>query len=285
MNKPNSPDNPESKAGETRAKQDPFDAPDGGGSVPDVERQPDGQNPSGRGFFGLVGDPMAPSPKKEKSKKRGDRHLSAKVSRIAGEPSHPFRVGLADVPLEYWKGLDKEQVTYCYHKLQTYFGTLLEELRAQSNDAVAAYDQCVRRHHQWRLTIIVATALLAIINMTAAGTTLTFTLGSREYSLAAFCTVLAAYYAVMLTLLSNLESYLGYPERKASARETRELYLDAYRTFEAHRLTYILPYSITPQACHNYNILYVQLLAKELELRRKVLQRGTTQRSGGNKQP
>jgi hypothetical protein len=90
-------------------------------------------------------------------------------------------------------------------------------------------------------------------------------------------------YAVILALLTNIESFYNYADKKISTRESRELYLDAYREFEMLRLTHVHPYGYSAQGCFNFNELYRRLVTKDVELRRKIMQLSTTRPGGDQK--
>lgn len=81
---------------------------------------------------------------------------------------------------------------------------------------------------------------------------------------------------MLLALATNIESFHNYADKKLSARDSRELFLDAYREFDMLRLTYVYPFKTTPQACANLNALYRRLVVKDAELRRKLKQLTTT---------
>ena len=57
----------------------------------------------------------------------------------------------------------------------------------------------------------------------------------------------AAVYAGLLALLTNVESFLNYADKKASSRESRELFLDAYRNFKMLWLVRVFPSDIHPK--------------------------------------
>jgi hypothetical protein len=186
---------------------------------------------------------------------------------------------LASMPgasLEYWASLDDESREQCYDQLATYYGGLLEEFRVSANQSVAQYLGFSRLGQRWRLWLIVLTGLLALLNVLA--TSWPDALDGKDVR--GYISFAAAIYAVLLALGTNLESYSNFADKKLGARDSRELYLDAYREFEMLRLTHVYPFGYSPQGCFNFHLLYRQLVEKDVELRRKLKQLSETNERG-----
>lgn len=126
------------------------------------------------------------------------------------------------------------------------------------------------------MLLICLTGGLAILNVLA--TSWPAEWRSVQRASFSFC---AAIYAVVLALLTNIDSFYHFADQATRTRESRELYLDAYREFEGLRLTHVYPYGYSPQACFNFNALYQRLVLKDLELRRKIMHLSTTRTGTG----
>lgn len=183
----------------------------------------------------------------------------------AFEPGSP----LAETTLEYWSGMAEEDREKCHTLIETYYQNLLEQFLEGANGAVKDYTRYGRRGKQWRTALIVLMGLLAVLNILATSwpTQWDPTKTHREY-----ISFAAAIYASLLAMLANLESFFNYTDKKTSTRESRELYLDAFREFEMLRLVHVYPFGLDAQACFNFSRLYRRLVVKDLELRRKILQ-------------
>ena len=192
----------------------------------------------------------------------------------AGKPAcPPDAVTAGDVPipdatLEYWANQGDDARASACEQLDEYYETLLDEFRTSANEFVSQYKDNSDLGRWWRFWLILATGGLALVNVLAS---------SWPDSLAGkdvrgWMTFGAAVYAVLLALATNVESFHNYADKKLSARESRELFLDAYREFEMLRLTHVNPFGSTPQGCFNFHALYRRLVAKDAELRRKLKQ-------------
>jgi hypothetical protein len=217
---------------------------------------------------------------------------AAPVGAPGGQPGDPARAGptpdeeaqaaeaasmarLASMPgasIDYWTALDDDSRELCYNQLTLFYDDLLEEFRTSANQSVAQYLGYSRLGQRWRLSLIVLTGLLALLNVLA--TSWPDTLDGKDVR--AYISFAAAIYAVLLALATNLESYSNYADKKLGARDSRELYLDAYREFEMLRLTHVYPFGYSAQGCFNFHALYRQLVEKDVELRRKLKQLSET---------
>jgi hypothetical protein len=175
-----------------------------------------------------------------------------------------------DVAIDYWVNLSAEMREAYYKTIDEYFNNLLEDFREVANEAVEINKLFGRRHVAWRVLLIVSTGILAVINVLAAKNWANFAILGIHLQTA--LPLLAAVYAAILALLTTLEGFFNYPDKKTSTRQSRELYLDAYRQFEMLRLTQVYPFGYTGQACYNFSKIYQQLVRKDEELRRKILQ-------------
>ncbi len=184
----------------------------------------------------------------------------------AGEASIP------DASLEYWISLNDESREEALGLIDDYYDTLLEEFVASANAFVDEYKGHAKLSRRWRFWLIVLTGGLALLNVLATS----WPDSTPDRYIRADISFAAAVYAVLLALATNVESFHNYADKQLSARDSRELFLDAYREFDMLRLTYVYPFKTTPQACFNLNALYRRLVAKDAELRRKLKQLTTT---------
>ena len=175
---------------------------------------------------------------------------------------------IPDASLEYWLGLDEEVRSTACQQLDEYYETLLEEFRTGANVFVSQYNDNSDLGRRWRFWLILSTGGLALVNVLASSWPDAWDGGPVRGAM----TFGAAIYAVLLALATNVESFHNYADKKLNARESRELFLDAYREFEMLRLTHVNPFGSTPQGCFNLHALYRRLVAKDVELRRKLKQ-------------
>jgi hypothetical protein len=206
----------------------------------------------------------------------GDAGDEAQPSEAAtdGRPGcPPEAVTAGDVPipdatLEYWAGQDDDARADACEQLNEYYETLLDEFRTSANEFVAQYKDNADLGRRWRFWLILLTGGLALVNVLASS----WPDGWDGAQVRGCMTFGAAVYAVLLALATNVESFHNYADKKLSARDSRELFLDAYREFEMLRLTHVNPFGSTPQGCFNLHALYRRLVAKDAELRRKLKQ-------------
>lgn len=175
---------------------------------------------------------------------------------------------IPDASLEYWAGQDDDARANACQQLDEYYETLLEEFRVGANVFVSQYNDNSDLGRRWRFWLILSTGGLALVNVLASS----WPDGWNGGQVRGVMTFGAAVYAVLLALATNMESFHNYADKKLNARESRELFLDAYREFEMLRLTHVNPFGSTPQGCFNLHALYRRLVAKDVELRRKLKQ-------------
>ena len=183
---------------------------------------------------------------------------------------------MAETTLEYWTSMDPDYREQCHKVIETYYQNLLEHFLKNANDAVEDHVRYGRMGRQWRTALIVLMGVLAVLNILATSwpERWDFTGDDRAY-----ISFIAAIYASLLAMLANLESFFNFSDKKTSTRESRELYLDAFREFEMLRLVHVYPFGLEAQACFNFSRLYRRLVVKDLELRRKILQLSETRAS------
>ncbi len=148
---------------------------------------------------------------------------------------------------------------------QAYLKQIRENYWAITSEFGNSADACIdlviemkTQHRKWRMSMIVATGILAIINIISAYT--------RWESAA----LLAAAYAAGLAIFSNLEAFGNFYERAQSYRQSRELYLDAYREAELAWPVFTGPFGESAEACARATIAYRRLVERDRALRVKI---------------
>jgi hypothetical protein len=137
--------------------------------------------------------------------------------------------------------------------------------------AVELYKLSSRSHRQWRFWTIIATGMLAAINVCAALELLKIPLWGGT-SLPTILSGVAALYAAGLTVAGNVENFFNKGEQAAGFREARELLLSRHREYSSKWLYYVDAYGKTPTGCMNAGQLYRQLVDSDQELRQQIKQ-------------
>ena len=163
---------------------------------------------------------------------------------------------------EFWEKQEPASVADYLKKTASDFFDILDDYREEANKAADKYWKSSRSHARWRVSIIVATGVLAAINGGAAliplwgGTTLSTSISA----LAALC-------AAALAVAANIENFLSNGQKAANFRESRELLLGRHREYYFKWLYYVEAYGESPMACVNAGRLYCGLVNSDQELR------------------
>lgn len=221
------------------------------------------------------------SPESEEPVEHADPAPPAQIDADAGSEGSGAAIGqesaFAEASMAYWAQLDEEQRETWYTGTNIYYRALLAEILANANSAVGTFDRFGQRYASWRILLLILTGTLALINVLATSWPEEWQLiGLGTLKTRALFSFIAALFAVVLALLTNIESFLNYGEKRFSSRETRELYLDAFREFEMLWMVHVYPFGYSAQACYNFSRLYRQLVTKDQELRRKIRQQSET---------
>jgi hypothetical protein len=170
-----------------------------------------------------------------------------------------------------WKHQKPEVIARYYAQTESDFFGIVNDYLSQANSATNLYRISSLSHRRWRFWIIIATGMLAAINVCAALELLKIPLW-KETSLSAILSGVAALYAAGLTVAGNVENFFNRAEQAAGFRETRDLLLNRYREYLSKWLYYVEAYGKTPTACINAGQLYRQLVDTDQELRQKIKQ-------------
>jgi hypothetical protein len=199
----------------------------------------------------------------------------------SAEQHKQINYNLVQPSLEDWEGQDHKRLAQYYAQTQSDFWYIVDGYRNQANDAVAAYRDAARSHGEWRFWMIIATGILALINVLAA----VQALKEGPQWIPALLSAVAAVYAGCLTVAGNVESFLNWSERAVGFRESRELLLNKYREYSSKWVYYVEAFGITPKACVNAGQLYRELVDSDQDARQKLKQlievRGRGQQSSG----
>jgi hypothetical protein len=190
---------------------------------------------------------------------------------------------LLEADVEFWRSVAEEERKDFYETAQKFYHSTLEEFRNGANDSVKEFKKFRARNTKWRLTLIILTGGLAILNVLGANKWPLPTNPATNVSANQVLSLMAAVYASILALLTTVEGFFKYPDQKATSRESRELYLDAYRTYEMLWLAKVYPFGYSPEGCFNASGLYRQLVSKDIELRRKMIGLTETQEKKATK--
>lgn len=157
-------------------------------------------------------------------------------------------------------------------QIMTSYTAILVSFLEEANRQAAFANQAQRSYQRWRACLIILAGLLALLNLVA----------TQDWIVRDAFVFAAAGFAVVLAILTNLESFYNYSDRAQIYRESRELFLDAYREFDMLWNTHVLPYHGLPESCLNAAVLYRRITTKDEDLRRKLKKLTTAdQKAGG----
>lgn len=166
---------------------------------------------------------------------------------------------------------DKKEKRETYLKgLYEYYFAIVKEFYNSANLSVNSYTKYSESHRKWRWIVILATGIVAVVNVVAAYVN-SNGLGEGGWAgILSYFSLLAAIAAAILAILANLENFNNYLEKAHAYRESRELFLDAARDFEARWHAYVTPFYPNPKACLNAMELIQLINTRDSELRRKL---------------
>jgi hypothetical protein len=171
-----------------------------------------------------------------------------------------------------WKNQDPEIFTRYYDQTELDFFAIVDDYLVQANVAAGQFRSSSQWNSRWRFWTIMATGLLAAINVCAALQILDVPIWSGVTRLPILLNAVAALYAGFLTVAGNLENFFNYAEQAAGFRESRDLLLSRYREYRFKWEHYVEAYGRTPTACLNAGRLYRELVDSDQELRQKLKQ-------------
>jgi hypothetical protein len=185
-----------------------------------------------------------------------------------------------DIKIEQPKEQDflnqtEEELQRFLNQSRTDFFTVIEEFRTHANIAGTQFKNSSDRHEKWRKWSIIATGGLAALNGFAAFELIgkvkfSVVNGTDPIALASLLSAFAAIYAVILTILGNLENFFNAGEKAAGFRQSRDLFLTTYRVYLQKWLEYVEAFGYSPRACVNAARLYRELVRTDENLRNTV---------------
>ena len=197
-----------------------------------------------------------------------------KVRGSAGEeppPSRPrndeLELKLTEVNIKNWSARSKKERIAYLSTVEKFYFAIVDEFLKSSNLCVERHRIYNERHTNWRWLLILATGVLALLNLYAAwDPPPNFPLPHDRQILS----LVAAAYAASLIVLGNLEAFSKSLERAQAYRQARELFLNANRQYEQHWHSYVRPFGDSASACVNASKLHEMLVSKDVEVRETV---------------
>jgi hypothetical protein len=175
--------------------------------------------------------------------------------------------GVIKQSLQYWIKAGKDRRLTYLNRIHEYYYHILRDFFKQANLCTDNFKGCDQKYARIRNAIILATGIMAIINIFAACMAgLSGSIGSMVVS------VFAAIYAAALTVLVNFENHYKYADRTQRFRQIRELYLDAAREFEKDWPRYVEAFSDEAVACLNASKLCDEIYKQDIEIRKKAIE-------------
>lgn len=176
----------------------------------------------------------------------------------------------------YWQEQSNELIERYYNQIEAEFFAIINDYLEQSNVAAVQYGILIKKNAKWKSAMIIATGLLAAINVCAALDLVHNISVSQEnpaqFTLPAILNAVAALYAGFLTVAGNLEGVYNSGEKAMVFRESRELLLNRHREYTSKWLYFVEAYGKSARACTNASKLHRQLIESDQDLRVKLKQ-------------
>lgn len=246
-------------------------------SIPDRRVETEARQPEPRVKRKTRSDRTRPSPA------TGDKPASPQMGALGEpkatgmefKPAVPKDTGYdlhEPTPAEFGEQ-DPEALSAYYVQVQSDYFLIVDEYLEQANLAARQFKKLSLSYSRWRLGMVVATGILAAINVTAAFELLgKFPKIGGDISIPALLNAIAALYAGCLTIANNIENLFNKGQKAAGFRESRELLLTAYREYYFRWSYYVIGFGVSTKSCINAGRLYHQLIDFDRELRAKLKQ-------------
>jgi hypothetical protein len=228
-------------------------------------------NTSGIAVVPAERGPEETEPRGQSQAGRSKTSAAASFERKPHSVRERDRDDLVQPSTEDWKSQGPKVREQCYAQIESDFFGIVNDYLEQANVATDQYKSASLSHRRWRFWTIIATGILAAINVCAALDLLQTPVWGGIH-LHTLLNVVAAVYAGGLTVAGNVESFLNQSEQAAGFRESRDILLNRYREYSAKWVYYVEAYGKTPTACMNAGRLYRQLVGVDQELRQKLKQ-------------
>jgi len=177
-----------------------------------------------------------------------------------------------------WGSQPPQYMALYLGQLKADYFAIVEDYVAQADRAVEQYRVLMASNLRWRRSMIIATGMLAAINVCAALNLLNLDIpfGSSanpyKLSIPAVLNAIAALYAGALTVAGNIENLGRKAEKAIGFREARDLLLDQYWDYYFKWYRYAEPYGVSATACVNASRLCKQLIESDSALRKRLKQ-------------
>jgi hypothetical protein len=225
---------------------------------------------------------MSPSPdegRNDKSRGAKPAHQPKLTRKLAAESAGRLEALLAASAADWAQRTPEDRRLYVGF-IEQFYVNILDEFFDEANACVGVVTSSLQSNTRWRLSLIALTGGLAILNLVTA---FVAAHQSGTAGWVASFTLLAALYAAGLAIVTNLESFFNYAGRAQAYRESRELFLDAYREFEMLWHVRVRPFGDRPEACANASELYRLLVERDRELRGKLKDLTVTEKPDSKK--
>ena len=169
-------------------------------------------------------------------------------------------------PLEEWNKQSAEVLKKNYKLTAREVSSILQGYKDDVLWADDSFKSNHQSHKMWRLWMILATGLLAVVNF-ALVALIPYQL---RYSQELF--VVAALCGTCLTVVANVEHFLDKAGEASKWRERRELFLNQFREYSSKWLLDVDALGNTRKAYRNARRLYRELIDSDRVLRQKLKQ-------------
>ena len=174
---------------------------------------------------------------------------------------------------EFWESRSQEERRHYYMQIDSNYHTIVDEFFNLADDSVDRFQVFSKSNTNWRWAITILAGMLAILNVVVAYTAKSTNIWLEQLPL------MAAVFASIIAIVTNLENLNKYGDRAQAYREVREVLLNAAREYEMLWHIYVRPFSDSPQACINAAKIYKQIVSKDQEIRGQTKELTKTRRT------
>jgi hypothetical protein len=171
---------------------------------------------------------------------------------------------LAEQSEEFWASRTQKERRHYYSQIDLNYHTIVDEFFKSADNSVDKFRSFTKSHVKWRWLITILAGVLATLNIIVAYTAKLDDVVWLKYLQ---LPLVAAVFASIIAIVSNLENLNHYADRAQAYREIREMALNAAREYEMFWHIYVRPFSDSPKACVNAVKLYRQVIEKDEEIR------------------
>lgn len=201
---------------------------------------------------------------KEKNKKKENNTENSKSLNHELEEQDTFKeidAEICEQTEDFWIHQSQEERRHFMEQIDLSYHTIVNEFFETADLSTDKYLKFSKSNKRWRRWITVLAGMLAILNILVAYTT---TLQKEIFPL---LPLLAAVFASVIAIFSNLENLYKYADRAEAFGDVREISLNAAREYEMKWHVYVRPFIDNPKACMNAAKIYQQIIEKDQEIR------------------